>query len=137
MFKKENTYERRVELSKKLCSNFPDHIPIIITPNEYGDIQITKQRFLISKYQTVGSLIVEIRRYINNPVQTIFVFCNKNVLIPVNNTIEYIYEKYKDDDGFLYITISTENTFVWSMFNNVINYIYDAGSRISKTIGLY
>jgi GABA(A) receptor-associated protein len=46
-----------------------------------------------------------------DPKQAIFIFVGNGILVPIGNTIEFIYEQYKSDDNFLYLTYCTENTF--------------------------
>jgi len=36
---------------------------------------------------------------------------NDYILIPLSETIEFIYNTYKNEDGFLYIKFGIENTF--------------------------
>jgi len=45
-----------------------------------------------------------------SPEKAIFLFVN-NVLPPTAELMSRIYKDYKDEDGFLYITYSGENTF--------------------------
>ncbi len=45
-----------------------------------------------------------------NPEQAIFLFVN-DTLPPTAALMSQIYEKNKDEDGFLYVTYSGENTF--------------------------
>ena len=89
-------------------------------------------RFLVPADITVGKFVYEIRKHMKlSPEKAIFLFVN-NVLPPTGKNIppfaantnphdtpplstaelmSHIYNKYKDADGFLYITYSGENTF--------------------------
>lgn len=60
---------------------------------------------------TVGQFVYVIRKRIKlSPEKAIFVFVN-NVLPPTAALMSSIYDEHKDDDGFLYIAYSGENTF--------------------------
>lgn len=60
---------------------------------------------------TVGKFVYEIRKHMKlNPEQAIFLFVN-DTLPPTAALMSQIYEKNKDEDGFLYVTYSGENTF--------------------------
>ena len=60
---------------------------------------------------TVGQFVYVIRKRIKlSPEKAIFVFVN-NVLPPTAALMSSIYEEHKEDDGFLYIAYSGENTF--------------------------
>jgi GABA(A) receptor-associated protein len=45
-----------------------------------------------------------------NAATALFIFID-NQLIPVTTVISAIYDSYKDDDGYLYVCCSEENTF--------------------------
>jgi GABA(A) receptor-associated protein len=45
-----------------------------------------------------------------NPACALFIFIN-NRLIPVTTVVSTVYETNKDEDGFLYVCCSEENTF--------------------------
>ena len=79
-----------------MCSSLPD---------------ITKNKYLAPKEITVGQFIQIVRRRIEcSPHQAIFCFVN-NVIPSSNQTLENVYNKFKDESGFLFFTISSENTF--------------------------
>jgi len=45
------------------------------------------------------------------PEQAIFLFVDNGTLPPSVAALQNVYDKYKDEDGFLYMTYSGENTF--------------------------
>jgi len=60
---------------------------------------------------TVGQFVYVVRKRIKlSPEKAIFIFVN-NTLPPTAALISAIYEEHKDEDGFLYVTYSGENTF--------------------------
>ena len=60
---------------------------------------------------TVGQFVYVIRKRIKLPSEkAIFIFVN-DILPPTAALISTIYEEHKDDDGFLYVLYSGENTF--------------------------
>ena len=60
---------------------------------------------------TVGQFIYVIRKRIKLPPErAIFIFVD-NVIPPTAALMSTVYEVRKDEDGFLYITYSGENTF--------------------------
>jgi GABA(A) receptor-associated protein len=68
-------------------------------------------RYLVPADRTVGQFVYVIRKRIKlSPEKAIFVFVN-NVLPPTAALMSSIYEEHKEDDGFLYIAYSGENTF--------------------------
>lgn len=72
---------------------------------------VDKRKYLIPMDLTVGQFVYVIRKRIKlSPEKAIFVFVN-NVLPPTAALMSSIYEEHKEDDGFLYIAYSGENTF--------------------------
>lgn len=73
--------------------------------------EIDKKKYLVPNDITVGKFVFEIRKHMTlAPEKAIFLFVN-NTLPPTGELVATIYEKHKDEDGFLYFTYSGENTF--------------------------
>lgn len=60
--------------------------------------------------QCAQLIFVVRRRLVIRPEQGMYFFI-RNRLVPSTTTIQQIYEDNKDQDGFLYINYSLENTF--------------------------
>lgn len=59
----------------------------------------------------MGKFVFEIRRHMKlRPEKAIFLFVD-NVLPPTGAPMSQIYDRHKDEDGFLYVTYSGESTF--------------------------
>lgn len=111
-FKKEHPFEKRQAEAQRIRSKYPDRIPVICEKADRSDIpDIDKKKYLVPSDLTVGQFVYVIRKRIKlSPEKAIFIFIN-NVLPPTAALMSSIYEEQKDDDGFLYITYSGENTF--------------------------
>lgn len=111
-FKKKFTFEDRLEESKKILNKYPDKIPVIVEKSENTDIEdINKHKFLVPSNLTANQLNYVIRKRIKlTPEKSMFIFVG-NVLPPTSQTLDTIYNNYKDPDGFLYVTYAGENTF--------------------------
>ena len=85
---------------------------VICEKDDRSDIpDIDKKKYLVPKDLTVGQFVYVIRKRIKlSPEKAIFIFIN-NVLPPTATLMSEVYAEKKDDDGFLYITYSGENTF--------------------------
>ena len=60
---------------------------------------------------TVGQFVYVIRKRINLPSdKALFIFVN-NSLPPTAALLSAVYEQHRDEDGFLYMMYSGENTF--------------------------
>ncbi|POS81154.1 microtubule associated protein 1A/1B [Diaporthe helianthi] len=85
---------------------------VICEKVEKSDIAtIDKKKYLVPADLTVGQFVYVIRKRIKlSPDKAIFIFVDE-VLPPTAALMSSIYEEHKDEDGFLYITYSGENTF--------------------------
>jgi GABA(A) receptor-associated protein len=70
-----------------------------------------KTKFLIPQNLSIGQLQYIIRKRIKlNPDLAMFMFIN-NTLVPGSSELQHVYEEHKDEDGFLYVIITSESTF--------------------------
>lgn len=90
----------------------PLSFQVICEKVEKSDIAtIDKKKYLVPADLTVGQFVYVIRKRIKlSPEKAIFIFVDE-VLPPTAALMSSIYEEHKDEDGFLYITYSGENTF--------------------------
>ncbi|KAG2489805.1 hypothetical protein HYH03_011754 [Edaphochlamys debaryana] len=111
-FKQEHSLDKRKAEAARIKEKYPDRIPVIVEKAERSDIpDIDKKKYLVPSDLTVGQFVYVIRKRIKlSPEKAIFIFV-KNVLPPTAALMSSIYEDHKDEDGFLYITYSGENTF--------------------------
>eukprot|EP01023_Acetabularia_acetabulum_P012785 TRINITY_DN1600_c0_g1_i1.p2 TRINITY_DN1600_c0_g1~~TRINITY_DN1600_c0_g1_i1.p2 ORF type:complete len:125 (-),score=25.87 TRINITY_DN1600_c0_g1_i1:337-711(-) len=111
-FKEEHAFEKRQQEAARIREKYPERIPVIVEKNEKSDIpEIDKKKYLVPADLTVGQFVYVVRKRIKlSPEKAIFLFV-KDVLPPTAALMSTIYEEKKDEDGFLYITYSGENTF--------------------------
>lgn len=112
--------ERKKE-SSKVMTKYNESVPVITNflkkPKKF--FSFTKEdtsknynlKFLFLKNAEVTNLINVIRKRNDiNPNVGLYLSCNDD-MINLHDKFGDIYNKYKDEDGFLYIDISEENTF--------------------------
>lgn len=111
-FKTEHPLDKRKAEAARIKEKYADRIPVIVEKAEKSDIpDIDKKKYLVPSDLTVGQFVYVIRKRIKlNPEKAIFIFV-RNVLPPSAALMSSIYEDHRDEDGFLYITYSGENTF--------------------------
>ncbi|WZZ66528.1 hypothetical protein YC2023_077898 [Brassica napus] len=111
-FKLDNDFEKRKAEAGRILEKYPDRIPVIVEKAEKSDIpDIDKKKYLVPSDLTVGQFVYVIRKRIKlSAEKAIFIFVD-NVLPPTGEIMSSVYEEKKDQDGFLYITYSGENTF--------------------------
>merc|ERR1712196_696426 len=87
--------EKRAAEAARIREKYPDRIPVICEKEPRSDIPpVDKRKYLIPMDLTVGQ----------------FVFVN-NTLPPTAALMSTVYEQHKDEDGFMYMMYSGENTF--------------------------
>ncbi|KAI4322530.1 hypothetical protein L6164_022214 [Bauhinia variegata] len=111
-FKMEHPLERRQAEAARIREKYPDRIPVIVERAEKSDVpEIDKKKYLVPADLTVGQFVYVVRKRIKlSPEKAIFIFV-KSILPPTASLMSAIYEENKDEDGFLYMTYSGENTF--------------------------
>lgn len=113
MFKSKNSFVERLDETRRILEKYPDRLPIICEKHakskETPDID--KHKYLVPYDLTVGQFIYVVRKRLRLPGETaIFFFINGR--IPTSSAfLNDMYHNEKDEDGFLYINYSLENTF--------------------------
>lgn len=97
-----------------MMAKYPDRVPLVCEKADRDRTKIPridKKKYLVPADLTVGQFLYVIRKRIElQPETALFLFCANS--IPANtDLIATVYEEYKDEDGFLYVQYSGENTF--------------------------
>jgi len=109
-FKERLSLEERKQQSTNILTKYPASIPVFIDSSGMHKL-IDKPKFVIPHEFTIGQLMISIRSRLKiNPTTALFIFID-NQLIPVTTVISSIYESHKDEDGYMYVCCSEENTF--------------------------
>jgi len=103
--------EDRLAESNKVLIKYPDRIPVIVEPLTKDIVGIDKNKFIVSKDMTFGQLIYIIRKRMNVDSNTALFFSINGTLCTASSDIESIYNDKKNEDNFLYVKYTTENTF--------------------------
>lgn len=111
-FKQHPLYLRK-EQSTRIKLKYPNRIPVILE-KYYGSTsapEIDKNKFLVPGDSTVGAFIHIIRKRMQmSEKAALFLFCS-NSIPPTSELMSILYEKHKDEDGFLYLCYTSENVF--------------------------
>ena len=112
-FKNQYSFTERYNEAVKIIQKYPYRIPIICEryQNSTNIPHIKKTKYLVPFDFSVGHFLFIIRQNIQVSSETaLYIFIN-NTIPATTTTIITLYENYKDEDGFLYINYTTENTF--------------------------
>lgn len=112
MFKLNHDFDKRKSESSKIKLKYPDRIPIIVEKYKSSNVaDIDKNKYLAPKDMTIGQFTYIIRKKIKlKSNEALFITIN-NKSMTSSNLLSDIYELDHDEDDFLYIVYSSENTF--------------------------
>ncbi len=111
-FKDEFSLDERCNESIKIMKKYPSRIPIIVEKSDKCNFKdIDKRKYLVPKDLNMNQFTFIIRKRIKlDSSQAIFLMID-NTLCPSNTSLGEIYEDHHNEDGFLYVNYSSENTF--------------------------
>jgi len=111
-YKQDHPFDKRSAEAARIREKYPDRIPVICEKDPRSDIPpVDKRKYLIPMDLTVGQFVYVIRKRISIPSdKAIFIFVN-NTLPPTAALMSAVYEQHRDEDGFMYMMYSGENTF--------------------------
>ena len=109
----EKSLEQRLSESKKILLKYPDRICIYVEKAKTSKLlcDLKKKKYLVPSKITMAEFIFVIRSKINVSKETALFFHINNKIISSNSIMRELNDKYKDQDGFLYIKYSDENCF--------------------------
>lgn len=110
-FKSKYSEDQRRSVSNRILERYPDRVPIIVLRATSKSPAIDRRKYIVHRDSSVHKFHYELRKYIRiNEHQSIFIFVNGKLPVPTLSIGE-LYHRYKDKDGFLYISYDIENTF--------------------------
>ena len=109
-YKDRFTLEERRNQVIKIMEKYPGRYPVICEVSKKLP-NLDKHKYLIPGDIKSETFMFIIRKRIKLPEEQAMYFFINNRLLCTNQFMSHIYDKYKDEDGFLYIYACAENTF--------------------------
>jgi GABA(A) receptor-associated protein len=111
-YKITRTYEERKTESSKILNKYPDRIPVICQKTPHSMLSsLYKCKYLVPKdFSSVQFLYIIRKRLQLTSEKALFIFI-EGVMPSANLTFEELYNLYKSNDGFLYVSYTEENVF--------------------------
>jgi GABA(A) receptor-associated protein len=110
-FKDKYSFERRKHDSETVLAKYPNRVPVIIERFGEDVPNIDRSKYLVPDDLSMANFMYVIRKRIKlEPEKAIYLFVNGKVLAGME-TMNSIYDKHRNEDGFLYMTYSGESTF--------------------------
>ena len=122
-YQEKNSFERRLAEANRIRERYENKIPVIIelSPGEKNIDPIDKNKFLVPSSMSLGDFMLVIRRRIKLTSESalyLFIVNEENpagILGSCGQIMDTLYDSYKSNDNFLYITYNSENTFGFSV----------------------
>ena len=110
-FKDSHDFEDRKEESDRIRAKYPSRIPVIVEPYDHNVPMIDRKKFLVPDDLSFANFMYVIRKRVKLDTNiSLYLFVNDK-LMNSGSFLSSIYDKHKDEDGFLYVVYSTEATF--------------------------
>ncbi len=98
------------ETADRIISKNPERIPVIVEKIS-KELNMQKTKFLVPTDLTLGQLQYVFRKSLKlDSDKAIFIYINSSVIPQTSCLVTQLYDEYKRD-GFLKVSILTENTF--------------------------
>lgn len=103
-YKNSVSYNDRIIESEQILNRFIHSVPVIIE-SEYSNIEFEPINAILDKDINIFNLIVFIKEKIKTR-KIIYIFTETGKCLSINDTLNDIYDKYKNKDKFLYLKVS-------------------------------
>ncbi|EHH24830.1 hypothetical protein EGK_08555 [Macaca mulatta] len=113
-FKQRKSLAIRQEEVAGIRAKFPNKIPVVVEryPRETFLPLLDKTKFLVPQELTMTQFLSIIRScMVLRATEPFYLLVNNKSLVSTSVTMAEIYRDYKDEDGFVYMTYASQETF--------------------------
>ena len=107
-------FQKRLDESTRIREKYPERIPIICEKwgNDDDVPDIDRKKYLVPNDLSIANFMYVIRKRLKlSSDKGIYLFVDDKVMPTTSAQLSEYYDRYKDADGFLYISYSGESTF--------------------------
>ncbi|XP_015280056.1 PREDICTED: microtubule-associated proteins 1A/1B light chain 3C [Gekko japonicus] len=117
-FKQRKSFASRMEEVIGIREKFPTKVPVIVEryQRERYLPLLDKTKFLVPQELTMTQFITIIRGRMGlGSTQAFYLLVNNKTLASMSLTLAEIYQDYKDEDGFVYMTYASQEMFGYQL----------------------
>jgi GABA(A) receptor-associated protein len=104
--------QKKLQENATLAKRYPSKLPVIIYTKSNNVAEPQKCKYLIDKNVSIAEFLTVLRKYIKlAPTESIYLFTEDNTLPPSSHLMTQVYNNHKNEDNFLYLEYTLENTF--------------------------
>lgn len=113
-YKDQHTFEQRKQEAERVLNKYPDRIPVICERAPFAKVDcpfIDKTKYLVPRELSVGQFMYVIRKRLKlESHKSLFLYAG--TMIPANiMRMDALHSLQQENDNFLYLCYSLENTF--------------------------
>ncbi|XP_065844795.1 microtubule-associated proteins 1A/1B light chain 3A-like [Oscarella lobularis] len=113
-FKEKRSFATRQKDVEEIRRKFPHKIPVIV--ERYGNEKqlpvLDKAKFLVPDDMTISQFISILRkRLVLRPSQAFYLLISQKAIASASTALGDVYERNKDEDGFLYVAYASQEMF--------------------------
>tara|TARA_B110000444_G_scaffold254278_1_gene286509 strand:+ start:9327 stop:9743 length:417 start_codon:yes stop_codon:yes gene_type:complete len=110
-FKEKYNFEKRKNESELILAKYPNRIPIICERYDKTLPHLDRKKYLVPEDLIMSNFLYVIRKRLKLDAHKSLYITVNNKIPPLSRSVSTIYEKFCDEDGFLYIKYCEETTF--------------------------
>ena len=113
-FKNDNKFEKRKTDTNNIMNKYPNKIPVYLSRGMMNKTmgEYDKRKFLVGDDMKLINFLNIVRtNYKIDSSKSLYLMINDKVLVENMLSMRVIHNKYKDEDGYLYISYYEENVF--------------------------
>ncbi|CAG9322427.1 unnamed protein product [Blepharisma stoltei] len=108
------TFEQRLQQAARFKAKYQNAVPVVIQSDARSSLPKTihNSLFVVQKSLSAGELLGLIRKKTSLPKsQAIAMFVGHRIMVTNDITLCELYERYSNEDGFLYILCKDEEVY--------------------------
>jgi len=110
-FKEKYIFEKRKNESELILEKYPNRIPIICERYDKTLPHLDRKKYLVPEDLIMSNFLYVIRKRLKLDAHKSLYIAINNKIPPLSRSVSTIYDKSRDEDGFLYIKYCEETTF--------------------------